>query len=824
MLRLKRAAQAAALVLIAGCTADAGKVLGPSGGPSHVISDAAHAGAVPGFYFLPPMVPQPSYSGTFDAGLTPRVEICALSAGTCGTTIATFGFGTGSSDVRLSAADQSYQVNWHTKDYNLSVATMYRISVYQGTFLLGFADVDVVGSGKDLKNVDTQQFIALLDDRTLPIKFRVETGIVREILVTPATAEVNVGGTQQFMATLIDLHGDTVTGPAVAWSSSAAAVATVDGTGLATGVSPGTATITASIGYASGSATITVTQPNLPPVANPDTFQAIGNVTVPVAAPGVLANDTDPDGDALGVVADTVTTANGGTAILNADGSFTYLSAAGFTGTDSFEYQVTDGIETATGTVTIGVATRVWYVSNAAAAPGDGRDASPFVALKSAEAVAAAGETIFLLAGDGSTTGYDEGIVLKNGQSLTGQGIAADVVVTLNGQLVVLLEAGSTPTVTRTDAGTTVQLASGNAVQGVHVASSNGAGIAGSGFGTFAASAVSVGVLGGPALELQNGTVAASLGSVSSSNSAGAGLSLVGVSGTFSATGGAINGAAGAGVAVSGGNAAIDYAGSISGSGAGAAVIAGRTGGAVVLSGAISDTGNGIVVQNNTGGTISFTGSSKSLSTGASNGVTLANNPGAAVVFGGGGLAIATTTGTGFSATGGGTVTVTGAGNEISAAGGIALNVVNTTIGTSGLTFQSISANGGAVGIVAENTGVLNGFQVTGDGATAGSGGTLRNLTHDGVRLRDTRNSTLRHVIIQDVGTSAGSSCTRFSAADCSAAVDAVGAENVVLDHVGIDGSGQVGIAAHQVSGLTFTGGTVVDAGDGDDEFGMLLT
>jgi hypothetical protein len=809
MLRLKRAAQAAALVLIAGCTADAGKVLGPSDGPSRVISDAAHAGAVPGFYFLPPMVPQPSYSGTFDAGLTPRVEICELSGTSCGANIATFAFGTGSSNVRLSAADQSYQVNWHTKDYNLNVATMYRISVYQGTFLLGFADVDVVGSGKDLKNVDTQQFIALLDDRTLPIKFRVETGIVREILVTPATAEVNVGGTQQFTATLVDLHGNAVAGPAVTWSSSAAAVATVDGTGLATGVSPGTAMITASIGYVSGSATLTVVQPNLPPVANPDTFQAIGNVTVPVAAPGVLANDTDPDGDALGVVADTVATANGGTAILHADGSFTYLSAAGFTGTDSFEYQVTDGIEMATATVTITVATRVWYVSNAGTAPGDGRDASPFVALKSAEAAAAAGETIFLLAGDGSTTGYDEGIILKNGQSLTGQGVAADVAVTLNGQQVVLLDAGSAPTVTRTDAGTTVQLAVGNTVQGVHVASSNGAGIAGSGFGTFTASAVSVGVLGGAALEVQNGTVAASLGSVSSSNSAGAGLSLVGLSGSLSATGGAINGAAGAGVAISGGNAGVDYAGSISGSGAGAAVIAGRTGGAVVLSGSISDTGNGIVAQNNTGGTISFTGSSKSLSTGAANGVTLANNSGAAVVFGGGGLAISTTTGTGFSATGGGTVTVTGANNTVSAAGGRAVNVVGATIGASGISFRSVSASGGANAIVLSNTGAANGFQVTGDGSTPGSGGIIQNTTDDAVVVTNAVNVELEFMRVL---------------APAGDGVSLSGVTGFALNGTLISGTGDHGVRVSGGSGFSMLNGTRIEnAGDANGEHGVFF-
>ena len=35
------------------------------------------------------MVPAPSYSGTFDGGLQPRVEICEIDGPTCGTTIAT---------------------------------------------------------------------------------------------------------------------------------------------------------------------------------------------------------------------------------------------------------------------------------------------------------------------------------------------------------------------------------------------------------------------------------------------------------------------------------------------------------------------------------------------------------------------------------------------------------------------------------------------------------------------------------------------------------------------------------------------------------------
>ena len=60
-----------------------------------------------------------------------------------------------------------------------------------------------------------------------------------------------------------------------------------------------------------------------------------------MAAPGVLANDTDPDGDPLTAVL--VTGPSHGTLTLNANGSFTYTPAANFTGTDSFTYRASDG-------------------------------------------------------------------------------------------------------------------------------------------------------------------------------------------------------------------------------------------------------------------------------------------------------------------------------------------------------------------------------------------------------------------------------------------------------------------------------------------------
>lgn len=800
MSRLKSAAAAAALFLgIGACTGDAGSPLGPDGAqPQATISDAAHAGTVPGFYFLPPMVPNPSYSGTFDGGLDPRVEICELVGTTCGTVIAQYTETSGTGGETVQTGTSSYQVNWHTNQFNLNPAKHYRISVYVGTLRLGFADVDVVSSGNQLKNVDTDEYIALKDGRTLSIKFRIETGIAAQVIVSPDSASIPVGGTQQFTATVLDLHGNPLA-CAPTWSSDNTAVATVAANGLATGVAPGSTTITATCQAASGSATLTIFNPNTPPVPQDDAFEAIGNVTVPVNAPGVLANDTDGENDALSAVPGTVGTTSGGTATINADGSFTYLSGAGFVGADSFTYTVTDGQDSVSATVTMTSTYRVWYVDNAAAGPGDGRDASPFTTLADAEGASTAGETIFVRTG---AAPYDGGITLKTGQALTGQGVPANVTATLNGQTVVLLAAGAAPTITRTTGGATVQLATNNVVQGVNVTSNAGAGIAGSGFGTLTVGSTSVAATGGPALDLSSGDVFGSFDALSSAGSTGAGIRLVGVGGSFSAAGGSITGSAGAGADVTGGGGTFTYGGDIAVAGPAAVSVTGRTGGALTFAGTIASTGNGISVQNNSGGTIAFTGGSKSLSTGANPGVSLANNTGATISFGGGGLAIATTTGDGFQATGGGTITVTGAGNTVTSTGGVAVRVENTTIGASGLTFRSVSANGGTNGIVLNNTGALNGLQVTGTGV-AGSGGTIQGTSGDGVRLDNTRNVILTSMTIQNNAGSGigGASVTGFTL-DGSSVLN--NGDNAAADEAGIAFDNLLGTAA--IDGSTISG------------------
>ena len=78
------------------------------------------------------------------------------------------------------------------------------------------------------------------------------------------------------------------------------------------------------------------------PVANDDAYQTNQDTALErTGTTGVLANDVDADGDTLTV--QIVSTSANGTLAMEADGGFVYTPAAGFAGTDSFVYQVSDG-------------------------------------------------------------------------------------------------------------------------------------------------------------------------------------------------------------------------------------------------------------------------------------------------------------------------------------------------------------------------------------------------------------------------------------------------------------------------------------------------
>ena len=110
----------------------------------------------------------------------------------------------------------------------------------------------------------------------------------------------------------------------------------------------GTATSTPAI------VSISVTPVNDAPVATADVYATSEETLLTVAAPGVLANDSDLDGDALTVVG--VSSTAHGTLTLATDGSFTYLPDAFFAGSDTFVYKAGDGLATSNPvTVTVNV-------------------------------------------------------------------------------------------------------------------------------------------------------------------------------------------------------------------------------------------------------------------------------------------------------------------------------------------------------------------------------------------------------------------------------------------------------------------------------------
>jgi hypothetical protein len=507
------------------------------------------------------------------------------------------------------------------------------------------------------------------------------------------------------------------TGSSFTWSQ--AGLPTGIGINPLTGVVSGTPTNTVLNGVVgitvtdnfgcTGTRTTTI---SVRPVAGGDTFgNAVGNTQLAVGAVGALPSTptavisgnvkTNDDGvgapGALSVVF-AATSANSGTIVEGAaDGSFLYTPAPNFAGaSDTFTYTLTDGNGvTNTGTVTINFLNRVWYVNSAVAGPGDGRSNNPFNTLDKAAAPSLAGDIVYVHTGSGATSGA---LAMDANSTLQGAGGA----VSLNGGVLVIA-AGTAPTLSGT-----VTIANNTAIRNVNFSGASPA-MTASGLATTVPSVIdNVSVTGGTnALSLTNVT-ATGTGAINVTNS------------TFTNT-------SGAEVLVNGGNVPLSIGATLSSNAGRVIDIQNRTGGAVTFSGSVTDSGTGIFLNNNAGGSFTFSG-----------GVTL---NGASSTFASTNSAVTPPT-----------LTITGT-NTIGATtppAGPALNVSNTTIGASGLTFLSIAATGGANGIVLNNTGATAGLTVTGGGNTTlggdNSGGTIQNTTGFGISLTTTFSPSFTNV------------------------------------------------------------------------------
>jgi hypothetical protein len=86
---------------------------------------------------------------------------------------------------------------------------------------------------------------------------------------------------------------------------------------------------------------ISVLLANSAPTVAGDAYTTGRDTPLDVAAPGVLGNDKDPDGDKLTLAL--ASRPAHGTVTLNADGSFRYTPDSGGSGSDSFQYTISDG-------------------------------------------------------------------------------------------------------------------------------------------------------------------------------------------------------------------------------------------------------------------------------------------------------------------------------------------------------------------------------------------------------------------------------------------------------------------------------------------------
>ena len=573
-----------------------------------------------------------------------------------------------------------------------------------------------------------------------------------------------------------DVDGGPISVSSVTQPANGTVVITGGGTGLTyaphadycndpPGSTPDTFTYSLAPGGSTATVSMTVTCVNDPPVVGADTFdgpsRAIGNTALVVDDPtdgapdpagpqktvsgDILANDTDVDGPGpLVVTAGTFTTNDGGAVQIEADGDFTFFPKAGTSCSDTsdfFPYTVSDqAVPTpavAVGTVTITIADCVWYIDASAAAGGAGTSSSPLNSLTGVNGAGglgdgdAAGQTIFLYGGS-----YTGGLPLEGSQTVLAQRHGLSVPDGGGGAGTVTLEPPAGPS-SSISGGMT--LASNNIVQGVDLGDSVGFALSGSAVGTATINTVTTGAINntaGGAVSIDTGALNAAFTSVSSTGG-GNGIALTNVSGTFTALGGTITNAVGADVSLTGGSSAFTYNGTIS-----------------------DDLGALVAITGQTGGTKDFNGSITDLDNGTGNGISVTSNTGATIRFDGG-LTLSTGVNPALNVTAGGTINVTDpigpVNNTLATTTGTPLNVSNATIGSGGLTFEKISANGAASGIILNNTGAAGFLTITGNGGSCTSaancsGGAIQNTTGVGISLNATSDVSIARMYLANTG------------------------------------------------------------------------
>lgn len=542
------------------------------------------------------------------------------------------------------------------------------------------------------------------------------------------------------------------------------------------------------------------------PDAADDTYPEtlIGNVFIDTAASTSYTVLDFTDGDQLSLVLDGTT--NGDASLDTGTGTFEFDPATGFNGDATLSYTVDNGFnQPATGTITLPVAERIWFIQEGAA--GDGRLSNPAGSLAAVTGPASAGDSYFLYSGN-----HTCGVTLGDSQFVIGQGATPDIAtiagLTVPADSSLPATGGARPQLSATDG--CLEVGADNTLRGFDIGhTGTGPAVEGSSFnslfvreialsgggqtlalnagdadmgddsldvvldsadstssdaagmelinttGSLAVdSAMTLGGAAGNGLRLAFGSLAFTTPGLTVTNAGNNGIDLEGNTTAIDLGGGAVIDSANHAVRLAANNTNITYDGDITHSGTGYSLDSdAHAGGDVTLGGDINDTGLGVRIANGSAGIHDLTGGTKTLNTGASPAVSLSNNTGMTINFLNGGLAVTTNGADGFIATGGGTVTVAGSGNTLATTAGRALTVTDTDIGGGSMTFESIDASGADHGIVLNNAG-SGSLTVTGTGSppAAGSGGSIANTAGDGISLTNARNISLAGMIVDTTG------------------------------------------------------------------------
>jgi uncharacterized protein YjdB len=205
-------------------------------------------------------------------------------------------------------------VTWSTN--NAAAATVSSSGVLTGV-AAGSATIAATSSG-----VSGTSAITVTAGPPLP-------PVVTTVTVAPTSASIVAGATTTLQATVKDQNGNVMTGQTVTWSTSNAAAATVNSSGVVAGIAAGLATITATSSAKAGTSSITVTA--VPPVVTTVTVAPTSASVVAGATTTLQVTVKDQNGNVMTGQTVTWSTSNAATATVNSSGVVTGVAAGSAT-------------------------------------------------------------------------------------------------------------------------------------------------------------------------------------------------------------------------------------------------------------------------------------------------------------------------------------------------------------------------------------------------------------------------------------------------------------------------------------------------------------